>query len=96
MVKISLVHLFQLPDSFKDFVMEHAGTTGVGGAFMVHCHRELIHAQWRILMDDEFMDAYTHGIVLSCPDGLLRRFYLRIFTYSADYPEKYVSVLVTC
>lgn len=57
---------------------------------MVHCHRELIHAQWKILMDDEFMEAYTHGIVLLCPDGLLRRFYLRIFTYSADYPEKYV------
>lgn len=25
-----------------------------------------------------------------CPDGVERRFYPRIFSYSADYPEKYV------
>lgn len=55
---------------------------------MVHCHREIVHAQWKAILDDEFMDAYKHGIVLLCPDGQHRRFYLRIFTYSADYPEK--------
>jgi hypothetical protein len=56
---------------------------------MTHCHRECLHAQWKILLDDEFMEAYEHGIVITCFDGLQRRFYLRIFTYSADYPEKY-------
>lgn len=55
---------------------------------MVHCHRELLHAQWKTILDDEFMEAYTNGVVLLCSDGLHRRFYLRIFTYSADYPEK--------
>ncbi|KIK31508.1 hypothetical protein CY34DRAFT_33015, partial [Suillus luteus UH-Slu-Lm8-n1] len=35
-----------------------------------------------------FLDAYRHGIVLWCPDGILRRVFPRIFTYSADYPEK--------
>jgi hypothetical protein len=55
---------------------------------MTHCHRELFHAQWKTILDDEFMEAYAHGIVIKCADGLQRRFYPRIFTYSADYPEK--------
>lgn len=55
---------------------------------MAHCHRELTQEQWRIILDDEFLHAYEHGIVMECGDGLARRFYPRIFTYSADYPEK--------
>jgi len=47
-----------------------------------------MHAQWTILLDDEFLEASTHGIVITCYDGVERRFYPRIFTYSADYPEK--------
>jgi hypothetical protein len=31
-----------------------------------------------------------HGIVIECCDGITRRFYPRILTYSADYPETYV------
>ena len=42
----------------------------------------------KALIDDEFVHAWEHGTVVSCGDGILRRFYLRIFTYSADYPEK--------
>jgi hypothetical protein len=49
-----------------------------------------MHAVWRLLLDAEFMHAYVHGIVIECFDGVLRRFFPRIFTYSADYPEKYV------
>lgn len=55
---------------------------------IMHCRRELMHGIWHLLMDDEFMEAYKHGIVIKCPDGIERRFYPRIFTYSADYPEK--------
>jgi hypothetical protein len=40
------------------------------------------------MLDDEFLAAYQHGLVLKCADGIVRRVYLRIFTYSADYPEK--------
>ena len=58
---------------------------------MSHCHRELFHAQWTILLDGEFLEAYKHGIVIRCCDGIVRRFYPRILTYSADYPEKYVG-----
>lgn len=52
-----------------------------------------MHSVWSILLDDEFMHAYEHGIVIECPDGIFRRFYPRIFTYSADYPEKYLKHL---
>lgn len=59
-------------------------------AFFTHCHRELLHEQWKILLDDEFLHGWEHGIVLMCFDGIRRRFFPRIFTYSADYPEKLV------
>ncbi|KAF8834363.1 hypothetical protein BDN67DRAFT_985377 [Paxillus ammoniavirescens] len=48
---------------------------------------EFVHAQWQELLDDGFLQAYEHGIVLKCGDGIERRLYPRIFTYSADYPE---------
>ncbi|KAF7966593.1 hypothetical protein HWV62_37801 [Athelia sp. TMB] len=77
-----------LPDSFKDFASEHLGSKGISQKLMTHCRRELFHAQWEILLDDEFLHAYQHGIVIQCSDGVTRRFYPRILTYSADYPEK--------
>jgi hypothetical protein len=49
---------------------------------------ELMQKVWEVLLDDEFMAAYEHGFVMECHDGVLRRFYPRIFTYSADYQEK--------
>ena len=49
-----------------------------------------MQAVWRILLDDVFMDAYENGIVMTFCDGIQRRLYPRFFTYSADYPEKYV------
>jgi hypothetical protein len=55
---------------------------------MTHCRREVLHAQWTIILDAEFIEAYKHGIVVECCDGIMRRFYTRLLTYSADYPEK--------
>jgi hypothetical protein len=78
----------QLPDAFKDFVTAHAGNKNMRREFFTYCHREFIHEQWRVILDDDFVKAYQHGIVVVCPDGIERRFYPRIFTYSADYPEK--------
>ncbi|KAG6904012.1 hypothetical protein DXG01_013224, partial [Tephrocybe rancida] len=71
-----------------DYASERVGGKGPNKAFMAHCNREMYHAQWKIILDDEFLDAYEHGIVIKCLDGLCRRFYPRILTYSADYPEK--------
>lgn len=55
---------------------------------LTHCKREMLHQVWRLMLDEEFLHAYKHGIVLQCTDGIIRRIYPRIFTYSADYPEK--------
>jgi hypothetical protein len=48
----------------------------------------MYHAQWAIILDDEFLEAYKHGMVVECYDRIWRQFYLRLFTYSADYKEK--------
>lgn len=53
-----------------------------------HLRRELMQAVWSFLLDDDFLHAYKYGIVIKCHDGIERRVYPRIFTYSADYPEK--------
>ncbi len=81
-----------MPANFKDFAALHSGDRGPSDAFMNHCQREFLHAQWKELLDDEFLEAYEHGVVIECCDGITRRFYLRIFAYSADYPEKYVLI----
>lgn len=52
-----------------------------------------MHGAWRHLIDEDFQAAYKHGIVVQCADGVMRRVYPRIFTYSADYPEKLVPGL---
>jgi hypothetical protein len=57
---------------------------------LTFCAREFIHAQWEILLDEEFLEAWVHGITVECCDGIKRRFYPRFFTHSADYPEKFV------
>jgi hypothetical protein len=55
---------------------------------MAHVVREVLHAQWSILLDEEFVDAWLNGILIEGPDGNTRLFFPRIFVYSADYPEK--------
>lgn len=74
--------------------MTNMGGKGASQAFMTHCRRELMHTQWEQILDDEFLEAYRHGIVINCWDGISRRFYPRIFTYSADYPEKWVLLII--
>ncbi|KJA23581.1 hypothetical protein HYPSUDRAFT_101562, partial [Hypholoma sublateritium FD-334 SS-4] len=83
-----IAYFQKVPPEFKDFVASHSGGKGPSDAFMTHLQREYIHAQWKELLDDDFLEAYEHGIVIECCDGKKRRFYLRIFAYSADYPEK--------
>ncbi|KJA18100.1 hypothetical protein HYPSUDRAFT_145489 [Hypholoma sublateritium FD-334 SS-4] len=83
-----IAYFQKLPPEFQDFASLHSGTKNPSPAFMTHCQREFFHAQWKVLLDDDFLEAYEHGVVMECCDGVKRRFYLRIFAYSADYPEK--------
>jgi len=80
----------QLQDSIEDIIREHLGDKPFSANLIPHCVREAFHAQWGILLDDAFIQAYRHGIVVTCLDGITRRFYPRFFTYSADYKEKFV------
>ncbi|KAF9255475.1 hypothetical protein L218DRAFT_884065, partial [Marasmius fiardii PR-910] len=78
-----------LPDIFTDFVKSnHERLKTQKQDIFTHCKRELMHAVWRLLLNDEFVHAFKYGIVIKCADGVQRCIYPRIFTYSADYPEK--------
>jgi hypothetical protein len=74
-----------LQDNLKDF---HPKWDTQQRDILAHCRRELMHSVWRFLLDDEFIHAYQYGMVICCHDGIERRIYPRVFTYSADYPEK--------
>ncbi|KIK22775.1 hypothetical protein PISMIDRAFT_11343 [Pisolithus microcarpus 441] len=65
-----------LPDEFKDFLMEHFRGKYPGDVLTTHYNREFFHEQWKILLDDDFITAYKHGIVIICCDGIKRQFYL--------------------
>ncbi|EPQ53855.1 hypothetical protein GLOTRDRAFT_44791 [Gloeophyllum trabeum ATCC 11539] len=68
--------------------------SGAAAPLLAHCRRELFQGAWKTLLDDEFMEAYEHGIVITCVDGIERRIFPRIFVYSADYPEKVLIATV--
>jgi len=82
---------WQLPDGVKDVLSSLSCISKTGMASLhAHCRRELFHSCWEILLDEDFLSVYCHGIILKCADGVVRRVFPRIFMYSADYPEKYV------
>ncbi|KAF5374151.1 hypothetical protein D9615_008829 [Tricholomella constricta] len=84
-----LAYIPSLPDSFQDFASTvHAKWKTQKKNILTHCRRELMHAIWDFLLDDDFIHAYKYGMVIMCLDGIERRIYPRLFTYSADYPEK--------
>ena len=79
----------QLPDSFESWISSwHPHWDTQRSQLMAHCRRELMQAVWRYILDDDFIHAMKYGVVVTCHNGIRQRIYPRIFTYSADYPEK--------
>ena len=79
----------QFPDSFESWISSwHPRWDTQHNQLMAHCRRKLIQAVWRYILDDDFIHAMIYGVVVTCYDGVKRRIYPRLFTYSADYPEK--------
>ncbi|KIM21418.1 hypothetical protein M408DRAFT_104783 [Serendipita vermifera MAFF 305830] len=76
-----------IEDNIQDFVRDACGMSA-SKDLLTFCKRELMHEAWRLLLDGDFMDGWKHGWVIKCGDGIMRRIFPRIFTYSADYPEK--------
>ncbi|KAF7785232.1 hypothetical protein Agabi119p4_1397 [Agaricus bisporus var. burnettii] len=83
-----LAYIPSLPDSFQDWYRDQSEGTSASAALVTHLKRELCHATWLLLLDEDFCSAYVHGLVVQCADGVARRLFPRLFTYSADYPEK--------
>lgn len=84
--------LLKLPDKLNDHLKDRNQGKLPTDTLFTYCKKELFHKQWSILLDRELVDAMRDGLVLECPNGHRRCFYPRIFTYSADYPEKQVAL----
>ena len=78
----------KLPEDLQDTYMKAFDGLAASANTITHLKRELVQKVWELLLDDEFLEVYEHGIVITCADGITRRIYPRFFTYSADYPEK--------
>jgi Plavaka transposase len=87
-----LAYIPPFPDSLQDQLKAfHQKWDTQQKDILAHCRRELMHGVWKFLLDDDFIHAYYYGMVVQCHDSIERRIYPRIFTYSADYPEKCVN-----
>ncbi|KAG6905806.1 hypothetical protein DXG01_000630, partial [Tephrocybe rancida] len=89
-----MAYFQELPDEFKAFASQYIRGSKIKSEFLSHCRREFAHAQWRLLLDDKFVEAYKHGFVVKWDDEVSRRFYPRIFSYSVDYKEKALMATV--
>ncbi|KAG8700007.1 hypothetical protein FRC08_004982 [Ceratobasidium sp. 394] len=83
-----VAHIPTLPDEVQEQITQLHGRKPPTDTLLTHLCRELMHEVWRALLDDDFVHAWKHGVVIQCADGVVRRVFPRILTYSADYPEK--------
>lgn len=72
----------------KDFIQSVDCPADLKKAALGKSGRDLFHACWDALIDDEFLEAWEFGFVVQCEDGVYRRLFIRFLAYSADYPEK--------
>ncbi|KAG8702016.1 hypothetical protein FRC09_004999 [Ceratobasidium sp. 395] len=77
-----------LPVDIQDQLRKLEPGRPIPKTLLAHLRRELFHEVLRLLLDDEFLRAWRHGVVIVCADGITRRVFPRIFCYAADYPEK--------
>ncbi|KAH9903884.1 uncharacterized protein BXZ73DRAFT_111380 [Epithele typhae] len=87
-----LAYIPSLPKTIQKWYQDQFGEPATE-SILRFCKRELMQKIWELLLDDEFLLAYKEGILIVCADGITRRLFPRIFTYSADYPEK---CLIAC
>ncbi|KAL5528006.1 hypothetical protein ACEPAF_7142 [Sanghuangporus sanghuang] len=79
-----------LPKNFKSFVTRMVKGKKVTPDLLAHCRRELVQACWQIMLDDAFVQAWATGVVQTCKDAVLQKWYPWILAYSADLPEKFL------
>ncbi|KAG9089054.1 hypothetical protein FRC06_001731, partial [Ceratobasidium sp. 370] len=71
---VKVAHIPTLPDKVKEQITEMHGKPPTE-ALLTHLRRELMHAVWVALLDNEFIEAWRTGVIILCAD---------------DYPEKEV------
>jgi hypothetical protein len=86
----------QLSDRFQDFYTFVFGGEAASADVIAFTKQQLVHLIWLLILDDDFMHAYVYGLKHQFGDGQTRIVYPRIFTYAADYPEKYESNTYSC
>jgi Plavaka transposase len=77
----------QLPDDIQDAYLM-LFRKAPSSAVLTHLKRELMHAVYDLILNSRFVDAYKNGVLITCYDETQRRLFVRVLTYSADYPEK--------
>ena len=82
-----VAYMPKLGDNLQDVYLTH-GDKAATRALLGHLRRECHNGTVDIMIDEDFLHAYEHGIVIECADGIVRRIFPRFFVYSADYPEK--------
>ncbi|TRM67223.1 hypothetical protein BD626DRAFT_627628 [Schizophyllum amplum] len=87
-----IAYIPSIPDDFDDWYLHHYNKKAPD-YIKTHMKRELMQAVWRLLLDDGVVESYEHGSIMHCADEIVRRAFLRFFSYSTDYVEK---VLVVC
>ncbi|KAH9918886.1 uncharacterized protein BXZ73DRAFT_52743 [Epithele typhae] len=87
-----LAYIPSLPTTIQQWYEDTYGEPATE-SILRFCKRELMQKIWELLLDDDFLRAYRDGILVECADKIVRRIFPRIFTYSADYPEK---CLIAC
>ncbi|KAI0363060.1 hypothetical protein BV20DRAFT_959073 [Pilatotrama ljubarskyi] len=81
-----------LPNTIQDFYVRLHGIAATA-AVLTFLKRELMQQIWLLLLDEPFMYAYVHGLIILCGDSIRRRTFPRFFIHAADYVEK---VLQAC
>lgn len=59
-------------------------------AMLTHLKRDVVQAIWKLLLDDDIVNAYKEGQALKLHDAVMRALFIRFVFYSMDYPEKYI------
>jgi hypothetical protein len=60
----------QMPDTFAQWYRDQAEGASPNEALGRHMKRELMHALWHRMLDDEFLHAHEHGILVTFSDGV--------------------------
>jgi hypothetical protein len=64
----------QLVDTIQDFYCKMFNKPAMS-AVLTHCKRELMQMIWLHLLNDDFVDAYTNGMLVECVDGTVQWFF---------------------